>query len=108
MFVVSGDVLQLRETDGFGADEGSNPLRIFAALENAAVAHDHRVDVGVHLGVDEGDVVNQVNAAVSDRFDRGGTAAVHTWSGREGKSGVSIVFWEKSTYFKIKCMYLKS
>lgn len=88
MLVVSGDVLQLRETDGFGADEGPNTLRVFAALENAPVTHDHHVDVSVHLGVDEGDVVDQVDAAVSDRFDRGGTAAVHTYSGRGGKSGV--------------------
>lgn len=78
LFVVSGDVLQLRETDGFGADEGSNTLRIFAALEDAPITHDHRVHVGVHLSVDEGDVVNQVNAAVPDCFDRGGAAAVHT------------------------------
>lgn len=58
VFVVSGDVLQLREIDGFGADEGSNPLRIFATLEDAPVTHDHYVDVGVHLGVHEGDVVS--------------------------------------------------
>lgn len=83
VFVVSGDVLQLREADGFGADEGANALRVFAALEDAPVTHDHHVHVGVHLGVDEGDVVNQVDAAVSDRFDRGGTTAVHTYSGRK-------------------------
>lgn len=85
MSVVSGDVVQLGETDGFGADEGSHPLRVFVALENAPVSHDHHVDVSVHLGVDERDVEDQVDAPVPDRFDRGRTAAVHTLHGRGGK-----------------------
>lgn len=101
MLVVSGDVLQLRETDGFGADEGAHSLRVFAALENAPVTHDHHVDVGVDLGVDEGNVVNQVDAAVSDRFDRGGTTAVHAYRGRGGKSG-GLIFLQVENVFQNK------
>lgn len=100
VFVVPGDVLQLGEADGLGADEGSHPLRVGAALENSPVAHDHRVDVGVHLGVDEGDVVNQVDPPVTDRFDRGWTAAVHALSRGGGET-------EFKRWFSSSCMCLK-
>lgn len=78
MFVVSCDIEVSGETNGFGADEGSHSLSVLAAAENPTVTHDELDDVGVHLGVDKGDVVNQVDTLFSDRFDWCWSTAEHT------------------------------
>ena len=79
MFVVSCDLLDSGEPDSLGADEGSHSLRVLVQAQHAALAHDDGVDVGVHLGADEGDVVEQVHAPVLDRFDWRWAAAEHSW-----------------------------
>lgn len=85
MFVVSCDVQVSGETNGFGADEGSHSLGVFAAAENPTVTHYELDDVGVHLGVDKGDVVNQVDTPFPDRFDWSWSTAEHTL-GRRGRA----------------------
>lgn len=69
MFVVSGDVVEPGEANSLGANEGSHSLRVFAEAERSTLAHHDCVDGGVHLGIDEGDVVKQVNAPIPDRFN---------------------------------------
>lgn len=76
-FVVARDVLESGEAHGFGADEGADVLRVPAEAEHATPAHYDLVDVRVHLGVDKGDVVKQVDAPILDRFDRRRAAAEH-------------------------------
>lgn len=78
MLVVSCDIQVSGETNSFGADEGSHPLCVFAAAENPTVTHYDLDDVGVHLGVDKGDVVNQVCTPFPDRFDWSRSTAEHT------------------------------
>lgn len=80
VFVVSCDVLQSGEADGFGADEHSDSLSVFAEAEHLVptLAHDDGVDVGIHLGIDKRDVVKQVDALVLDGFDRSWATAVHS------------------------------
>lgn len=75
VFVVSGDVLESGVTDSFGADEGSDPLRVFAVAHHPVVAHHDGVNVSVHLRVHKGDVIKQVHAAVLDGSDRSRAAA---------------------------------
>lgn len=77
VFVASCDVLGSGEADSLGADERSHPLRVFAVADHPALAHNDRVDISVHLGVDKGDVVKHVNLPILDGFDWGGAAAEH-------------------------------
>lgn len=78
VFVVSCDVLVSGVGNSFGADERSHSLGVFAVAEHPALAHYDCVDVGVHLGVDKGDVVKQVNTPILDCFDWGWAAAEHS------------------------------
>lgn len=84
-FVVSCDVLVSGETNSFGADEGSHSLCVFADADHPTLAHYEWVDVGVHLGVDKGDVIKQVNASIFDCFDWGWATAEHSWDTRREK-----------------------
>lgn len=75
VFVVSGDVLVSGITNSFGADEGSDPLRVFTVAHYPALAHHNGVNVSVHRRVYKGDVKKQVCAAVLDGSDRSRAAA---------------------------------
>ena len=84
LFVVSRDILMLGVADSFGADERSDPLCVFVVVEHpAVVAQYNRVDVGIHLGVDEGDIVKQVVTLILDCFDWCWAAAVHSYHKEE-------------------------
>lgn len=75
VFVVSGDVLVSGITNSFGADEGSDPLRVFTVAHHPALAHHDGVNVSVHRRVYKGDVKKQVCATVLDGSDRSRAAA---------------------------------
>lgn len=75
VFVVSGDVLVSGITNSFGADDGSDPLRVFTVAHHPALAHHDGVNVSVHRRVYKGDVKKQVGAAVLDGSDRSRAAA---------------------------------
>lgn len=80
VFVVSRDILMLGVPDSFGADEGSDPLCVFVVAEHPAIAaHYSRVDVGIHFGIDEGDIIKQVVTLILDCFDWGWAAAEHSY-----------------------------
>ena len=64
--------------DGFGADERPHSLCVFAVAEHPTLAQHDRVDVGVHRGVDKGDVIKQVDAPTLDGFDWGRATAEHS------------------------------
>lgn len=57
VFVVSSDVLQSGESNGFGADEASNSFGVLAEVHHPTLTQHNLVDISVHLSVDEGDVV---------------------------------------------------
>lgn len=57
------------EANRFGADERPDSLCVFAETENPTLAHYNCVDGSVHLSIDKGDVIKQVNTPLSDRFD---------------------------------------
>lgn len=81
VFVVPCDVLESGKANSFGADEAAHPLRVFAVAEHLTLPHYDGVDISVHLGADEGTVVNQVDALILDGFDRCWAAAEHSWGG---------------------------
>lgn len=68
VFVVSCDVLESGEANSFGANKGSNSLRVFAEADHPTLAYDDRVDSSVHLSIDKGHVIEQVNTPVFDCF----------------------------------------
>ena len=78
IFVISCDVLESGEADSFRTDEGSNSLCVFAEAKHTTLAHYHCVDVSVHLSVDKGDIIKQVNTSIFDRFDWSWAAAEHS------------------------------
>lgn len=82
VFVVSGDVLVPGIANGFGADEGANPLRVFAVAHHLALAYHDGMNISVHLRVHKGDVIKQVHAALLDCFDRSRAAAEDSYSQR--------------------------
>lgn len=88
VFVVSCDVLFPRVANSFGADQGSHFLRVFLVAKNPALAHYDCVDVGVHLGVDKGDVIKQVNTPVLDCFHWGWATAEHSWDKKRRETGL--------------------
>lgn len=77
-------------THSFGADEGSDLLRVLSVAHHPAVAHDNGVNVSVHFRVHKGDVVKQVNATVLDGLDRSWAAAEDSCNAKE----VSLTFRE--------------
>lgn len=87
IFIIAGDVLQPGEAHGFGADERPHSLRVHAAADHAAPAHHARVDVGVHLGVDKGDVVEEVDTPLLDGLDGSRAAAEHACGRRKRHFG---------------------
>lgn len=78
MLVVPCDIQVSGETNSFGADEGSHSLCVFVAAENPTVTHYDLDDVGVHLGIDKGDVVYQICTPFPDCFNRSWSTAEHT------------------------------
>ena len=85
-FVVSCDIVESGAAYSLGADEGSNSLCVFAVVDHPTLVHYDCVDVSVHLGIDKGDVIKQVDALLLDRFDRGWAAAEHSWGKRRKKN----------------------
>lgn len=79
VLVVSCDVLQSGDAHSLGTNQRSNPLCVFVYADHLTLSQDDGVDVRVHLGVDERDVVEQVDALVLDRFDRSWATAEHSW-----------------------------
>ncbi len=57
VFVVSCDVLVSGEANSFGADEGSHSLCVLVVAEHPTLAQNNGVDVSIHLGIDEGNVI---------------------------------------------------
>lgn len=99
VFVVSGDVLVSGITNSLGADEGSDPLRVFTVAHHPALAHHDGVNVSVHRRVYKGDVKKQVRAAVLDGSDRSRAAAEDPCNetGTKEKEGLllSLTFRDK-------------
>lgn len=69
VFVVSCDVLESGEANGFGTYDRSDSLCVFAVANYPTLAHYESVDIGIHLRIDKGDVITQVQTAVFDSFD---------------------------------------
>lgn len=86
MFVVSSDVLVYGEANSFGEDEGSHFLGVFAVADHSTLAHYDREDIGIHLGVDKGNVIRHVNTSILDCFDWGRAAAELSYDIRRKKS----------------------
>lgn len=78
VFVVSCEALVSGVADSFGADEGTHSLCVFAVAEHPTLAQHDRMDVGIHLGVDKGDIVKQVDTPILDGFDWGRATAEHS------------------------------
>lgn len=74
------------EANSFGADERSDSLCVFADTENPTLVHYNCVDRSVHLGIDKGDVIKQVNTPISDCFDWSWATAEDSYDVR-GKEG---------------------